>query len=188
MKEKKSTGDILYAKPRKNSDECYTPRYTVIPIVRHILLYEDKVGKNVTVWLPFDKEDSEFVKVLQEVGINYVSSHIDEGKDFFEYEPENWDIIVSNSPWKNKKAFFERALSFDKPFALLMTTTWLNDAAPFRLFKKYNKDLQLLTFDKRTHYLDSEKKDMGRPSFGSAYYCCDFLQKQIIFEILDKKV
>jgi len=188
MKEKKSTGDILYAKPRKNSDECYTPRYTVIPIVRHILLYEDKIGKNVTVWLPFDKEDSEFVKVLQEVGINYVSSHIDEGKDFFEYEPENWDIIVSNPPFKNKKAFFERALSFDKPFALLMTTTWMNDAAPFKVFKKYGKDLQLLTFDKRTHYLDSEKKDMGRPSFGSAYYCCDFLQKQIIFEILDKKV
>jgi len=188
MKDKKSTGDILYAKSRKNSDECYTPRYTVIPIVRHILLYEDKIGRNVTVWLPFDKEDSEFVKVLQEVGVNYVASHIDEGKDFFEYEPENWDIIVSNSPWKNKKFFFERALSLGKPFALLMTTTWLNDAAVFKLFAKYNKDLQLLTFDKRTHYLDNEKKDMGRPSFGSAYYCCDFLQKQIMFEILEKKV
>jgi len=31
---------------------------------------------------------------------------IDEGKDFFEYEPENWDIIVINPPFKNKKSFF----------------------------------------------------------------------------------
>jgi len=59
-----------------------------------------------------------------------------------------------------------------------MTITWMNDAASFKVFKEYGKDLQLLTFDKRIYYLDSEKKDMRRPTFGSAYYCCDFYKNK----------
>jgi len=182
----KNTGDILYAKPRVDSDECYTPRYTVLPIVKYILQYESKIGRSVKVWLPFDEECSEFVKVLAEVGIDFERSHISEGKDFFSYEPDSWDIIVSNSPFKRKKEFFQRALSFGKPFALVMAMTWLNDAAPYKVFKEYNKDLQLLTFDKRTHFLNSKGEDMGRPSFGIAYFCSDFLPKQIVYEILEK--
>lgn len=184
---KKDTGDILYAKPRADSDECNTPEYTVLPIVKYVLQYEAKIGRDIVVWLPFDKEDSKFVKVFKEIGIKFTNSHKDMEQDFFEYEPENWDIIVSNPPFKNKKLFFERALSFEKPFALLMAMTWLNDYAPYKVFGEYEADLQLLTFDKRTHFINQEGESMGRPSFGSAYFCRDFLPKQIITEKLDKK-
>ena len=51
------------------------------------------------------------------------------------------------STFSNKRKYFDRALSFNKPFALIMTNTWLNDSAPKQLFK--DKDLQLLMFDKR---------------------------------------
>ena len=162
---------ILYSKG--NNDECYTPRYAVKPIVKYI-------PKDKIVWCPFDKEDSEFVKTLRENGFEVVYSHIDEGKDFFEYEPDNWDIMCSNPPFTNKRKIFERALSFGKPFALLMSNTWLNDSAPKQLFK--DKDLQLLMFEQRVQFNNKKKI-----TFSSSYYCYNLLPKQIIMEKLALK-
>ena len=105
-------------------------------------------------------------------------SHIKNGEDFFEFEPsEHWDCIVSNPPFTAKRKYFERALSFGKPFALIMTNTWLNDAAPQRLFK--DKDLQLLMFDKRMKFVNNGKT-LNKITFSSSYYCWDFLPKQLI--------
>lgn len=159
---------ILYSTGK--NDECCTPRYAVEPILKY-------VPKNKIIWCPFDTEESEFVKVLTESGFKVVFSHICYGQDFYKYEPKKWDIIISNPPFTNKKQIFERCLSFDKPFALIMTNTWLNDSAPKKLFK--DKDLQLLMFDKRIQYNNNNKI-----TFSSSYYCYNFLPKQIIMEFL----
>ena len=153
-----------------HSDEKYTPRYAVLPILKYL-------PKNVTVWCPFDTEHSEFVIALREHGYEVEHSHIFTGQDFYFYEPEHWDIIVSNPPFSNKARVFERCLSFGKPFALLMSNFWLNDTAPCRLFK--DKELQLLFFDKRVQY-----NDLDRIPFGSSYFCFNILPKQILFEHL----
>ena len=159
----------IYSKGK--NDECYTPAYGVKPILKYI-------PENKIIWCPFDKSSSEFVKLISKTN-PVVNSHIDLGQDFFEYEPEQWDIIISNPPFSGKRLFFERALSFNKPFALLMTNTWLNDSAPATLFK--DRDLQLLMFDKRIEY-DRRKKI----PFSSSYFCWNFLPKQIIMEKLEK--
>jgi hypothetical protein len=163
---------LLYSKG--NNDECYTPDYGVEPILEYI-------PEGAIVWCPFDDESSEFVKQISKKNI-VVSSHINEGKDFFEYEPKEWDVIISNPPFTNKRKFFERALSFGKPFALIMTNTWLNDSAPKQLFK--DKDLQLLMF------VSPDGRDNNKITFSSSYYCWNFLPKQIIMKELDipKKV
>mgnify|MGYP001470788204 CR=1 FL=1 len=161
--------DILYSKG--NNDECYTPRYAVLPLLEFM---EDK--KDKIIWCPFDTEDSEFVKVFKEKGFNVINSHITSGEDFFEYEPKEWDIIISNPPFTNKRKFFERALSFNKPFCLLMTLVWLNDSAPKQIFK--DKDMELLMFFDRICFNGNGKG--LRPTFSSAYYCYNFLPKQII--------
>lgn len=80
-----------------------------------------------------------------------------------------------------KRNFFERALSFDKPFALIAPNTWFNDSAPYYLFK--DKDLQILTFNKRMKFLKNGKVE-DKITFMSAYWCYRFLPKQIIFEEL----
>lgn len=167
--------DILYLKT--GNDEAYTPAYGVEPILEYI-------PKGITVWCPFDKANSNFVKLISKTN-KVIYSHIEEGKDFFSYEPEQWDIIISNPPFKNKRQFFERALSFNKPFALLMTMTWLNDAAPKQLFK--DKDLQLLMFDKRIRFSNPYGKRNDRPTFSSGYYCWNFLPKQIIMKEVNRK-
>ena len=173
MAQELDSGKLMYS--GGNNDECYTPDYGVKPILKYI-------PKDAIVWCPFDTPQSEFVKQIEEQN-EVIYSHINTGRNFFEYEPYEWDVIVSNPPFTDKRKFFERALSFDKPFALIMTNTWLNDSAPMRLFK--DKDLQLLMFDKRMKFLSPDGRDNNKITFSSSYYCYKMLPKQIIMETLD---
>lgn len=47
----------LTAKTDKASDEVYTPAYAVEPIIKYIKPAD-------IVWCPFDKEDSEYVRLI----------------------------------------------------------------------------------------------------------------------------
>lgn len=162
---------ILYSKGR--NDECETPEYGVIPIVKYI-------PANAVVWCPFDKERSQYVQVIGRTN-EVVFSHKDYGQDFYEYEPRYWDVAISNPPYTRKRQIFERALSFSKPFAFLMSNTWLNDAAPKQLFM--TRQLQLLMFDKRIKYgVDGIVEN--KITFSSSYYCWNFLPKDLIMEEL----
>ena len=129
----KLTSKVIYSKG--GNDECYTQDVAVFPILKFI-------PKDAVIWCPFDKPElSEFVKQISKTN-KVISSHIDSGQDFLKWEPEeHWDMIVSNPPFTNKRVFFQRALSFNKPFALIMTNTWLNDSAPTQLFQE--KELTL---------------------------------------------
>ena len=80
---------ILYSQGK--NDECMTLPYAVRPIIKYI-------PAGCIVWCPFDKESSEFVKQINAARFRVVHSHIDEGQDFYKYEPESWDIIISNPP------------------------------------------------------------------------------------------
>lgn len=164
---------LLYS--NGGGDEAYTPSYGVTPILKYI-------PNGAVVWCPFDTEESEFVKQISKQN-KVIYTHISLGQDFLTYTPNfEWDIIISNPPFKNKRKFFERALSFDKPFALIMTNTWLNDSAPKKLFK--DKDLQLLMFDKRMKFTNPDGRPNDKITFSSSYYCWNFLPKQIIMECL----
>jgi hypothetical protein len=165
------SGKVLYSQGR--NDECYTPAHAVKPILKYI-------PSSAVVWCPFDKPESQFVELI---GRNnkIVYSHIDDGEDYYDFNPRCWDIMISNPPYTNKRKIFERALSFNKPFALLMSNTWLNDAAPKQLFK--DKELQLLMFDKRIKYINNGIVN-NKITFSSSYYCWNFLPKQIIMGTL----
>lgn len=155
-----------------SNDECYTPAYGVTPILKYI-------PEGARVWCPFDDTNSEFVKQISKQN-PVICSHINDNQDFYDYEPDHWDVIVSNPPFTGKRKIFERALSFNKPFALIMTNTWLNDAAPKQLFKE--RELQLLMFDKRIKFVSPDGRDNSKITFSSSYYCWEFLPKQIIME------
>jgi len=161
---------VLYS-PGKN-DECYTPRHAVLPILEFI-------PPGATVWCPFDTWSSWFHICIKAAGWSVVKSHIYTGEDFFDYEPVQWDVMVSNPPFTQKRRYFERALDLGKPFALLMSNTWLNDAAPKQIFMDRGRDLQLLMFDRRIHFERNGQVDK-KTTFSSSYFCCDFLPQQIV--------
>ena len=131
----------LQAKTDKESDETYTPSYAVKPILKYI-------SKNSIVWCPFDTEESEYVKLLQENENKVLFSHIDEGKNFFFYEPEEYDCIVSNPPFSLKDEVLKRLYELDKPYAMLLPIPSLQGQKRF----PYIKDCEALIFDKRINY------------------------------------
>ena len=177
MKESFSANILHNVGGFSNSDEAYTPNYGVSPILEYI-------PKDAVVWCPFDKAESEFVKQISKTN-KVIYSHIEDGQDFFEYEPkEKWDIIISNPPFKNKRKFFERALSFKKPICLLMTLAWLNDRYSKQVFIDANVDMQLLMFDKRMKFVNPDGRPNDKITFSSGYYCVDFLPKDIVLKEL----
>ena len=69
----------LKSKSDKESDEYFTPKEAVLPLLEYI----DRGNKpNYTIWCPFDTEDSEYVKVFKKEGYNVIATHIDNGQNF----------------------------------------------------------------------------------------------------------
>jgi hypothetical protein len=79
------------------------------------------LNKKITIWCPFDLKNSWYVKLFTREGFNVLHSHIDEGKNFFFYEPsENYDIIISNPPFSQKDDVLKRLYELNKPYAMLL--------------------------------------------------------------------
>lgn len=169
----------LTAKSTKESDEYYTPAYAVEPLLKYL-------PKEQTIWCPFDKEESQFVKVLSAAEYKVIHSHIDEGKDFFSYEPEeSYDYIISNPPFSCKDGVLKRLRELNKPYAMLLPLPTLQGQKRF----PYIKDCEALIFDKRVQYFkDIEQTEVSKSaSFGSIYICRNFLPNSLIFEELNRK-
>ena len=129
------------------------------------------------IWLPFDTEDSEYVKFCEKHNFHYVNSHIWNNQDFFEYEPEKWDIAISNPPFSKKLDIFKRLNSFGKPWAMLTNIMCLNYQEIGHYFA--DNPCQLLIVDKRVSF------DGSPSSFNSSYICNHFLPKDLIFIHID---
>jgi len=147
-------------------DEYYTPKYVV-----EILLPYIKQANFKTIWCPCDREESWFVKVFREQGYNVLLSHIDEGKDFLLYEPqEQYDIIITNPPFSIKNKIIQRCLDLNKPFVLLLSATVIQSASLIKLLEK-TPELFFIMFDKRISYSGD------RPPFPSWYFTSRLLKE-----------
>ena len=136
------------------------------------------------IWCPFDTEDSEYVKIFKEAGYKVIYSHIDNGQNFFEFEPkEDYDVIISNPPFSIKDAILKRLSELKKPYAMLLPLPTLQGQKRF----DYLVDSQVLIFDKRINYFkDYKTKEIQKGvSFASIYICKGFLPKDLIFEKLN---
>ena len=157
------------------SDEYYTPRYAVEIILPYLKNFEH-------IWCPFDKEHSEFVKVLQERGKKVTFGHIETGQDFFDYEqaPDGVECIVSNPPFSKRDAIFKRLYELDLPFAMIMNNNGLFDSKiRFELFK--HNTFELLIPKGRMRFFDVTMEVKNSPNFQSIYVCNGILNKQIEF-------
>ena len=161
----------LTANRTSSGDECYTPFYAVEPLLEFL-------PKDKTIWCPFDEEWSAFNQLLSEKGFNVVRSSLKEGQDFFEYEPNNWDILASNPPFSKKDEILKRAISFQKPFALLLP---VNSIQSKKRYGIWGNNIQMLCFDGRISYHThgNMQQAMNGIHFGSAYFCRDILPTKL---------
>lgn len=164
-----------------SGDEMYTPFYAVAPLVKHL-----KNSGYKTIWCPFDEEWSAYVRMFKEEGFNVIRSSLSDGKDFFKYEPgEPYDVIISNPPFSKKDEVIRRLDELRHPFVILLPLNSLQGKSRFSVFKT---GIQLLSFDQRIGFHTPKSMEVpieGSP-FASAYFCRDFLPRDLIVEMLDK--
>ena len=153
-----------------DKDEYYTPPILVKPILKYIK------PKSV-IWCPFDTFESEFVQQLTLDGHIVIHSHIWDGQDFFEFEPEGYDYIISNPPFTKKLEVLDRLYKLNKPFAMVLGLPMLNYQTVGKFF--LDKELQLLIVDKKVSF------DGNTSSFNNSYFCYKFLPRDLMFEHLE---
>jgi len=149
----------------------------LLPHIQHL---KDKI-----IWCPFDREDSQFVKVLSENGFKVVHSHIDDGQDFLTYEPKEWDVLISNPPYHNKRVYWERALDLKKPFALLLPLNILSDSVINVTMREREREreFQLLIPSRRMRFFNRKTGETGnQPTFKASYFGVNIFKSQIILQ------
>ena len=103
----------LTSNTKASGDECYTPYYAVAPLLKYL-------DKNLTIWCPFDEEWSAFYNTFKEAGYKVIRSSLAENQDFLNYEPDEYDIIISNPPYSIKDEIFKRLTELNKPYMMLV--------------------------------------------------------------------
>lgn len=159
-------------------DEVYTPFYAVEPL-------SEFIPKDKIIWCPFDEEWSAFYQYFKENGYKVIRSSLNDGQDFFHFQPENWDILVSNPPFSKKNDVLKRAYSFGKPFALLLPVNSIQGKQRFEIFRN---DIQLLAFDARVDYHTKNNLLCTTKGnhFSSAYFCRNLLPTKLELRRLNK--
>ena len=166
----------------KENIEAYTPKYAVDIILPYI-------SKDKTIWAPFSRNEHNYADYLRNKGYKVINTHFDAdkkiGSDFLTYIPNfEFDIILDNPPFKNKTKFVERAISFNKPFALFLPINSLGDNGIPTLFIKNKLELQILIPNKRTEFENQKNNGI---SFKTVYICNNILPKQIVLTKMDKR-
>jgi hypothetical protein len=159
-----------------NGDEYYTPENAVNMILPYI-----KKGEYKTIWCPFDKEESNFVKIFRSQGYSVTYGHIETGQDFFEYDRPQGDILVSNPPFSKRNAIFKKLYEWDMPFALIINFNGLFDSKQRAdIFRKHN--VEMLIPRGRMKFFHRDREFLNSPNFQSIYVCNHLLDKQIVFD------
>ena len=120
---------------------------------------------------------------IQAGGWQVERSSLEDGQNFFEYEPKEYDIIISNPPFTQKDEVLKRLYELGKPFAILLPLNSLQGVSRYKYFKQ---GIQLLAFDKRIgfHNPGNMQEFKKGSSFATAYFCKDILPQDLIVEEL----
>tara|TARA_R110000765_G_scaffold268601_1_gene367582 strand:- start:10418 stop:10888 length:471 start_codon:yes stop_codon:yes gene_type:complete len=145
-------------------DDFNTPSEAWELIMKHVNL----TGKKV--WSPFYNDGKLTFKHNDII-------HLD--KDFFDYEPDQYDYLIDNSPFSIKQSVLERCITLNKPFALLLPIETL-ERKYFKLLVK-GQDFSMIIPNKRFNFKGGNNKK--NVPFKSCWYCFRFgFDKQLIFE------
>lgn len=119
---------------------------------------------------------------LRDDGHEVVGSDLSLGQDALLWQPDTWDIVVTNPPWSLKGEFLKRFYALNKPFALLLPCDLVN-AKRTALFAKYGVQLIVPSWRVRYMRFDGEKPvEAASPNTGSAWFCHKLnLPRDLIF-------
>lgn len=127
-------------KPKANykpstMDDCQTPPYAVEVLIPFL-------PERAIIWEPAAGQGY-IANTLEQAGFTVIAGDIKSGQDYFFYEPDNYEVQITNPPWNQyqKYAWLRRAYQLNKPFALLMQTETLGVQDAIFEFCKYGVEI-----------------------------------------------
>jgi hypothetical protein len=129
-------------------DELYTPFEALsylLPYLPDNVIWESAPGK------------LDIVRMLEYHGYKVVWKQ----KDYFKWQPDQWDIQVTNPPFSIKARWMERAQALGKPFAILLPVASLGA----RNMQLHLNSIELLLLPRRIDFTGKKA-----PWFAVAWY------------------
>jgi hypothetical protein len=139
------------------SDEWYTGEDTVKLCYK---ILNPKPGS--TIMLPFDGEQSFFVKVGKELGLNLIYGI----RDFLDSKDYEFDYLVTNPPFSLKDQVISKVYEYKKPSTLLIPLSILGGVKRHELYRA-NGHPEVYVPTRRIAYYDQTWKKMSGASFHS---------------------
>jgi len=180
----------VYKDMRIARDECYTTLNEAEKLVHYIDLNKI-VTRSDVIWLPFDNEFSNIYKALVKHDFNVIMTNLENGQDFYVYEPKEWDIIITNPPFSGRTKLMNRLMSFDKPFIILQATQMFNNQFAVNYLCEYSDDFKFLLPRSRMSFLvykEDEniiRNDRNGASFYSFWLCYKTKLSKTFNQLLD---
>jgi ParB-like chromosome segregation protein Spo0J len=154
-------------------DACQTPAYALDPLLPYLAKFSD-------IWEPA-AGDGLIVKALSGNGWNVIGSDLLQAENFFEYQPERWDCLVTNPPYSIKLKWIDRCYQLGKPFALLMPVETLGSKNAQEMFEKFG--MELIVLNRRVNFKMPVKGwDAAGAQFSTAWFTWKLeLPSQIVY-------
>lgn len=158
-------------------DYCLTPPYALDPLLPYL-------GWSLpsTIWEPAAGEGL-LVEGLYDAGWteeHVIGTDILTGHNFFEYQPDKWEVIVTNPPFSLKFEWLERCYALGKPFALLLPVEVLGTVTAQALMQKHGFEIMLL--DSRVDFkMPNAGWEGAGAQFPVLWLCHDLLPEKVMF-------
>jgi hypothetical protein len=123
-------------------DACQTPPYALDPLLPYL-------DQSKVIWEPACGQGY-LANTLYTKHFTLVTSDLLTGQNFFEYEPELWECLVTNPPYTLKYRWLERCYALGKPFALLLPVETLGAKTAQTLFREHG--VQVIFMDQRINF------------------------------------
>jgi len=156
-----------------STDDYQTPANAIIPLLPYLskekIIWECACGKGNLV--------NEFVRR----GFQCIGSDALTNQYFQFWQPDKFDVIITNPPFSHKTEFLHRAYEIGKPFAFLLPITTFEGKDRQRLFEKYG--VEVIFFDKRINFNGPIENGGGGGSwFATAWFTYNLnIGKEITF-------
>jgi len=116
----------IYQNMNYKKDECYTTKAEAVKLINYLTVNQI-INYEMLIWLPFDNELSNLYQGLKLNGYNTILSNLENGQDFYFYEPKYFNIIITNPPFSDRTKLIKRLVHLNKPFIILQATQFFNN-------------------------------------------------------------
>ena len=123
-------------------DACQTPPAAIGPLLPHLV-------EGWKIWEPAAGEGN-LVNAFRGFGFDVIASDLINGANFFEFEPETWDCLITNPPYSIKYQWLERCYQLSRPFALLLPVETLGARSAQVFFEQYG--VEVIFLDRRVNF------------------------------------